>query len=193
MNHYFKRNWKKIALVCAVGLLCEGLYVIAQMVMMQGFDAAINLDFRGFLVWTAVNLGVYCLYLAMAALEGVLEARAVRVMNNQVRHDLYLSLLSKPHSQYHSQDFGRVINKGGCSDMGAVHGQPFSGVIFHCWIVPSEYGLVNLALGLGQLFRQFLWCPPIDGNVVSIGILDPLAVSAQFLDILIRWFFWSGH
>ena len=69
MNHYFKRNWKKIALVCAVGLLCEGLYVIAQMVMMQGFDAAINLDFRGFLVWTAVNLGVYCLYLAMAALE----------------------------------------------------------------------------------------------------------------------------
>ena len=110
MNHYFKSNWKKIALVCAVGLLCEGLYVIAQMVMMQGFDAAINLDFRGFLVWTAVNLGVYCLYLAMAALEGVLEARAVRVMNNQVRHDLYLSLLSKPHSQYHSQDTGEYIS-----------------------------------------------------------------------------------
>lgn len=93
MQYYFKKNWKKIALACSIGLLCEGLYVVIQLVMMREFDAAISLDLRGFLLWTAVNLGLYTLYLALAALEGVLEARAIRDMNNQVRRDLYLSLL----------------------------------------------------------------------------------------------------
>lgn len=110
MNYYYKKNWKKIALTCSVGLLCEGLYVIAQMVMMRGFDAAINLDFRRFLLWTALNLGVYALYLALAALEGVLEARTTRAMNNQVRRDLYLSLLDKTHAAYHSRDTGEYIS-----------------------------------------------------------------------------------
>ena len=110
MNYYFKKNWRKIALACSMGLLCEGLYVIIQLVMMREFDAAINLDFRSFLLWTAVTLGIYSLYLALAALEGVLEARAVRAMNNQVRHDLYLSLLDKTHAAYHSQDTGEYIS-----------------------------------------------------------------------------------
>ena len=110
MNYYFKKNWKKIALSCSVGLVCEGLYVVIQLVMMREFDAAINLDFQGFLLWTAVTLGIYSLYLALAALEGVLEARAVRAMNNQVRHDLYLSLLDKTHAAYHSQDTGEYIS-----------------------------------------------------------------------------------
>ncbi|MDE7261110.1 MAG: ABC transporter ATP-binding protein/permease [Oscillospiraceae bacterium] len=110
MTYYFKKNWKKIALACSMGLLCEGLYVVIQLVMMREFDAAINLDFRSFLFWTAVTLGIYGLYLALAALGGVLEARAVRAMNNQVRHDLYLSLMDKTHAAYHSQDTGEYIS-----------------------------------------------------------------------------------
>ncbi|MDE7220493.1 MAG: hypothetical protein K2O45_12880, partial [Oscillospiraceae bacterium] len=110
MKYYLKKNWKRIALACAVGLLCEGVYVVIQLIMMRGFDAAINLDFRSFLIWTALNLCVYGLYLALAALEGVLEARAVRAMNNAVRHDLYLSLLDKSHAAYHSQDTGEYIS-----------------------------------------------------------------------------------
>ena len=31
-------------------------------------------------------------------------------MNNQVRHDLYLSLLDKTHTSYHSQDTGEYIS-----------------------------------------------------------------------------------
>ncbi len=110
MQYYFKKNWKKIALACSIGLLCEGLYVVIQLVMMREFDAAISLDLRGFLLWTAVNLGLYTLYLVLAALEGVLEARAIRDMNNQVRRDLYLSLLDKSHADYHSRDTGEYIS-----------------------------------------------------------------------------------
>lgn len=110
MNYYMKKNWKRVALTSSFGLLCEGIYVILQLIMMQSFDAAINLDFRGFLLWTAAEVGGYVLYLALAAVGGVLEARTIRAMNNQVRHDLYLSLLDKTHTQYHRQDTGEYIS-----------------------------------------------------------------------------------
>lgn len=110
MNYYIKKNWKKIALTSSLALLCEGIYVILQLIMMRSFDAAINLNFRGFLLWTAAEVGGYMLYLALAAAGGVLEARTIRTMNSQVRHDLYLSLLEKTHTQYHSQDTGEYIS-----------------------------------------------------------------------------------
>ena len=110
MKYYVKKNWKMIALTTSFGLLCEGIYVILQLIMMQSFDAAIHLDFRKFLLWTAVEVGGYMLYLTLAAVEGVLEARTIRSMNNQVRHDLYLSLLDKTHAVYHSQDTGEYIS-----------------------------------------------------------------------------------
>ena len=75
MQYYFKKNWKKIALACSIGLLCEGLYVVIQLVMMREFDAAISLDLRGFLLWTAVNLGLYTLYLASRTPSSAARAR----------------------------------------------------------------------------------------------------------------------
>ncbi len=110
VNYYLKKNWKRVFLACATGLICEGIYVVLQLVMMRSFDAAIKLNFHDFLLWTGVEVGGYGLYLALAALQGVLEARAVRAMNNHVRHDLYLSLLNKSHAQYHSQDTGEYIS-----------------------------------------------------------------------------------
>ena len=110
MNYYFRKNWKRIALACSLGLTCEGVYVLLQLIMMQSFDAAICLDFRRFLLWTAAEIGGYILYLTLAALEGVLEARAIRAMNNQVRHELYISLLDKTHTAYHSRDTGEYIS-----------------------------------------------------------------------------------
>ncbi|MBD5153823.1 MAG: ABC transporter ATP-binding protein [Oscillibacter sp.] len=110
MKYYLRRNWRKLALACSLGLTCEGIYVILQLIMMRSFDAAIKLNFQDFLLWTAAEVGGYGLYLALAALQGVMEARAVRAMNNEVRHDLYLSLLDKTHASYHSQDTGEYIS-----------------------------------------------------------------------------------
>ena len=110
MKYYLRRNWRKLALACSLGLTCEGIYVILQLIMMRSFDAAIKLNFQDFLLWTAAEVGGYGLYLALAALQGVMEARAVRAMNNEVRHDLYLSLLDKTHTSYHSQDTGEYIS-----------------------------------------------------------------------------------
>lgn len=73
-----EKELKKITLACSIGLLCEGTYIILQLVMMRSFDAAIHLNFRNFLLWTAAEVGGYGLYLALAALGNVLEARAVQ-------------------------------------------------------------------------------------------------------------------
>ncbi len=110
MNYYLKRNWRRLALACSLGLFCQGVYVILQLIMMQSFDAAIDLDLQGFLLWTIVEFIGYGLYLGIAALEGIFEARAIRTMNNQVRHDLYLSLLDKTHASFHGQDTGEYIS-----------------------------------------------------------------------------------
>lgn len=110
MNYYLKKNWKKLTLACFLGLLCNGVYVILQLIMMQAFDAAINLNFRIFLLWTIAEVIGYGVYLGVAAITDFFEARAVRTMNNQIRHDLYLSLLNKNHVDYHSQDTGEYIS-----------------------------------------------------------------------------------
>lgn len=109
MAYYLKNNWRKLALACSFGILCEGIYVVLQLIMMQSFDAAISLNFRGFLLWTGAEFLGYGVYLGIAALEGIFEARAIRAMNNQVRRDLYLSLLDKTHTEYHSRDTGEYI------------------------------------------------------------------------------------
>ena len=110
MNYYLRKNWRKITLTCSMGLICNGIYVILQLIMMQSFNAAISLNFRGFLFWTMAEVIGYGLYLGVAALESIFEARTIRTMNNQVRHDLYLSLLDKTHTSYHSQDTGEYIS-----------------------------------------------------------------------------------
>ncbi len=110
MAYYLRANGRKIALACFLGVLCEGIYVVLQLIMMQSFDAAIHLDFQGFLLWTGAEVLGYGIYLGIAALEGIFEARAIRAMNNQVRHDLYLSLLDKSHTAYHSKDTGEYIS-----------------------------------------------------------------------------------
>ena len=110
MTWYLKKNWKKVSLACAAILISEAVLVLAQLVMMQSFDAAVHLDARRFLVWTAGLGGVYLACNVLDALRCVLQARARRAMNNDLRHDLCLTLLSKTHADYHSRDTGEYLS-----------------------------------------------------------------------------------
>ena len=67
MTWYLKKNWKKVSLACAAILISEAVLVLAQLVMMQSFDAAVHLDARRFLVWTAGLGGVYLATCAMTS------------------------------------------------------------------------------------------------------------------------------
>ena len=107
MSYYLKKNWKLIFWPCFLGLMAQSAYVIIQLMMMQSFQAAFELDLSGFIQWTSACIGGYIAYFGLAAIAGALEANAKRKLNNQVRHDLYLTLLQKKH---HSQDNGVYIS-----------------------------------------------------------------------------------
>ncbi len=110
MSYFFKKNWSRVLVVCVLGIVCEGIYTILQIIMMWSFEAAINLNLRDFLIWTAVLAGGYGFYFILATLKNILQAHIVRVLNNNVRHDLSLSLLGKSYAEYHSLDTGEYIS-----------------------------------------------------------------------------------
>ena len=106
MSYYLKKNWKLLFLPCFLGLMAQGAYAIIQLLMMQSFQAAFDLNLREFVQWTCACIGGYAAYLGLSAIAGALESNAKRKLNNQVRHDLYLTLLNKKHPEYHSLDNG---------------------------------------------------------------------------------------
>ena len=110
MSYYLKKNWKSVFLACLFGLLAQAVYAVEQLLMMQQFQAAFRLDLRGFLCWTVACAAGYGMYLGLSAIACALEARSKRKLNNQVRHDLYLSLLSKTHREFQSQDNGEYLS-----------------------------------------------------------------------------------
>jgi len=110
MRCYFVKNWKRIALPLFLTILYSGIFTLWQLGLMRLFDAAARLDLDAFLTWTVIELAGITLYYGVLILENIAEARTVRALNNQVRHDLYLSLMEKSHSAYHSQDTGEYIS-----------------------------------------------------------------------------------
>ena len=110
MSFYLKKNWKLLIIPCFFGLLAQSAYAGIQLLLMQSFQAAFNLDLHGFVLWTSICIGGYAAYLGLSAAASALEAGAKRKLNNQVRHDLYLSLLNKNHSEYHGQDKGEYLS-----------------------------------------------------------------------------------
>lgn len=110
MNYYFKKNWKKILPPVVLVLFSSVIFTLWQLGLMRTFDAAARLDWKQFLFWVVVELVGNVMYYGVLILENLMEARAVRDLNNQVRHDLYLSLMDKSHAAYYSQDTGEYIS-----------------------------------------------------------------------------------
>lgn len=110
MSYYFKKNWKKIAPPCFLVIFSSAVFALWQLGLMRTFDAAARLELKEFLTWIAVEVAGIALYYGVMILDNILEARATRDLNNQLRHDLYLSLMDKSHAAYHSQDSGEYIS-----------------------------------------------------------------------------------
>ena len=110
MGVYIKRNWRRIIWVCLLGVIGEGLYTVNQFIMMEQFDAAIQFDLRRFLLWTAVDVAFFGVYFLNSTVKNNLKARAVQRLNNQVRHDLYLTLLQKGQQDFHAEASGKYLS-----------------------------------------------------------------------------------
>ena len=105
-----KKNWKKIIPTCFLLIFSSGIFTLWQLGLMHTFDAAAQLNLRAFLTWIGIEIAGITLYYAVAILENIVEARVIRDMNNQLRHDLYLSLSSTDHTAYSSHDTGEYLS-----------------------------------------------------------------------------------
>lgn len=110
MSHYLRKNWKITSAVCFFQITEWGLQALLQILLIQQFDSAMNFDFKRFTFWIIISLISWGIYFIVCALQECTQAKAVRILNNQVRHDLYISLLHKKHQEYHSQDSGEYIS-----------------------------------------------------------------------------------
>ncbi|MDD6159532.1 MAG: ABC transporter transmembrane domain-containing protein, partial [Oscillospiraceae bacterium] len=110
MSYYLKKNWKLLLAPCIFGILSQAVYAGVQLLLMRAFQAAFDLNLRIFLLWIGACAGGYAAYLLFSAISSGCEARTKRRLNNQVRHDLYLTLLDKSHSEYHRQDNGEYLS-----------------------------------------------------------------------------------
>lgn len=56
MSYYLKKNWKLIFWPCFLGLMAQSAYVIIQLMMMQSFQAAFELDLYSGLVPVSADI-----------------------------------------------------------------------------------------------------------------------------------------
>ncbi|WP_425449111.1 hypothetical protein [Dethiothermospora halolimnae] len=110
MFYYLKKNWKFSLLVCFLQVCVWGMQAAVQLLLIKTFDAAINLEFKNFMFWTIVSLGCWGIYFTFGIAQGYFQAQTIRILNNHVRHDLYLSLMSKDYQEYNSLDSGEYIS-----------------------------------------------------------------------------------
>lgn len=110
MFYYLKKNWKATLWVCFLHIALWGVQAAMQLLLMKSFDAVFRLDFQNFLFWSLMNIAGWGMYFLLGTVQGYAQAHAIRKMNNQVRQDLYLSLLSKDHLAYHSRGIGEYVS-----------------------------------------------------------------------------------
>ncbi len=110
MFFYIKSHWAISLLVAFLQILVWGMQALVQVLLIKTFDAALSLDFTNFINWTLISLGSWSLYFLIGIIEAYFQGQAIRSLNNQVRHDLYRSIIDKNHLEYHSLDSGQYIS-----------------------------------------------------------------------------------
>lgn len=164
MLYYIRKKWLQGVQVCFL-LICEwGLQALASLLMIKTFDAIFRLDVHDFLFWTGINLGTWGLYFATSCLREIVQARTIRILNNQVRHDLYRTLLGKSHQDFHVQDSGEYIS----------------------WLTNDVKQIENLAWKpffecVGRV-AQVCWC------ILALTAIHWSLVAAAFVISLLMWF-----
>lgn len=108
MGSYLRKNWKKSALVCLLQIVEWGFQAGVQLLLMQVFDKALSLDLKAFLFWSAVDMAAWGGYFLVCYLRESTQARVVRALNNDLRHDLCCQLLQKGYQDYHKPGQRRV-------------------------------------------------------------------------------------
>lgn len=109
---YYLAKFKGAVFLAVLPLLviCGG-QAGAALVMAQIFQAVFEGSLTGMLRWILLLAAIWFALMGVSALWEMLQARAVRKLNNAVRQDMAATLVSMGHQEYHSVSTGERLSQ----------------------------------------------------------------------------------
>lgn len=110
MTYYLKKHWPINTLVVVLQILCAGISVVLNLVLIQATQGIFDFDMITFLKWMAVDCTLWVVYCVTDGCRIWAISKAKKTMNNHVRADMVASMLKQNHKEFHSQQSGEYIS-----------------------------------------------------------------------------------
>lgn len=110
MKFYLKKFWKINSIAAIFQIGTYGVHAGINLLLMRVFQGIIQKNLDTFFHWLVILILGWGAYFLLRSLQTYFQSRAIRAMNNQVRHDLSLSLLAMNHKDYHANDNGIYLS-----------------------------------------------------------------------------------
>lgn len=110
MIKIIKKNIIKVSSVVFLQLTMWGIQVLVQFFSIRAFDGVIKLDFDLFLKWTIIAFIFWIIYFLICTFEGYIRAQTIKYLNNDVRHDIFISIYNNRISKLESEDKSKYIS-----------------------------------------------------------------------------------
>ncbi len=111
MAYYLKKHRWPVLLGVLPTITAYGIQSGASLVTAQVFQGVFEGDLPGMLRWMLLLMALFFTMLAAGALGEILQARAIRRLNNALRQDMASALLSMTHQEYHKEGTGKYLSQ----------------------------------------------------------------------------------
>ena len=109
---YYLKKYRWLVLLGALPTLvvCGG-QAGASLATAQLFQAVFEGSLSGMLRWVILLVGIWLGLMAFGVVRDLLQARAIRRLNNGAREDMSAALLQMGHQDYHSKSTGEYLSQ----------------------------------------------------------------------------------
>ncbi len=111
LAYYLKRYRWPVLLGALPTLVVCGGQAGASLATAQLFQAVFEGSLSGMLRWVILLVGIWLGLMAFGVVRDLLQARAIRRLNNGVREDISAALLQMGHQDYHSKSTGEYLSQ----------------------------------------------------------------------------------
>ncbi len=162
-KYILKNKWAFLSVVF-LQIIMWGCQVLVQLFAINAFDGAIKLNFNLFIKWTFISFITWGIYFLICSFEAYKRADAIRIFNNDVRNDIYLSFYNDKISNIYKSDKSDYISY-------VTHN--ISEITRLCW-----EPLFNM---LGRI-AQILW------SIIALVYIDIYLFIFAIITTLIMWY-----
>ena len=110
MKKYLKKIWRINILAILVTILVLAIQVMHSCFMMWMTQELMNKDLNGFVIALLAIVVLVVVQLLLSFAQSVLQGKAVRSMNNQLRYDMGKVLIKRDYEEFHHQEVGQYLS-----------------------------------------------------------------------------------